>query len=85
MSAELVTTETRKGAIRLAIQDALEHTALDEGLTNEAFTVMRQGIEMLEWGEITDQQEERWLTSMLETGWQLTPSGDDTSPLHPKP
>lgn len=68
------TMETRKATIRLAMRDALHSTHPADLERSEAFTVLIQGIEMLDWEEITVDQEEAWLRGLLEAGWYLAPA-----------
>jgi hypothetical protein len=75
---EASTHGDRVEAVKLAMLDALQWTEPHElAFASDAFKEMRHGIELLRQSTFSEGEEEEWLVSLVETGWNLAPA---TSP-----
>jgi hypothetical protein len=77
--SEEATLRERQGAVRLAMCDALSWTD-PTTLNSESFTVLAEGIEMLDWTTFSEADEEAWLERLLEARWNLGAAVDPTQP-----
>jgi hypothetical protein len=68
----------RQAAVRLVISDTLRWTD-PSMLTSESLSVLSDGIDLLGRSSFSEDEEEMWITSLLEAGWSLVPAASEVN------